>query len=148
MRKQIAAANWKMNLTYQQGAELLKAILSTDFTLTENQVALFAVPFPYLELAIDSVNHKKNCFAAAQNCSDKKAGAYTGEVSAEMLQSWTFRTAWSDIVKEENILERPIRCFPTRYRSASPMDLRRYFVAEKHCPSVNKMPKMILLNNN
>lgn len=87
MRKQIAAANWKMNLTYQQGAELLKTILAADVSLNENQVALFAVPFPYLELANDTVHHKKNYFAAAQNCSDKKAGAYTGEISAEMLKS-------------------------------------------------------------
>ncbi len=87
MRKQIAAANWKMNLTYQQGAELLKVIVSADLSLNENQLALFAVPFPYLELTNDTVHHKKNYFAAAQNCSDKKAGAYTGEISAEMLKS-------------------------------------------------------------
>ncbi|MFI5194814.1 MAG: triose-phosphate isomerase [Chitinophagales bacterium] len=87
MRKQIAAANWKMNLTYQQGAELLKSILSANISLTENQLALFAVPFPYLELTNDTVHHQKNYFAAAQNCSDKKAGAYTGEISAEMLKS-------------------------------------------------------------
>ncbi|MDP4214066.1 MAG: triose-phosphate isomerase [Bacteroidota bacterium] len=87
MRKQIAAANWKMNLTYQQGAELLKTILSADISLNENQIALFAVPFPYLELANDTVHHKKNYYAAAQNCSDKKSGAYTGEISAEMLKS-------------------------------------------------------------
>ncbi|HZK64413.1 MAG TPA: triose-phosphate isomerase [Puia sp.] len=87
MRKQIAAANWKMNLTYQQGAELLKTILSADISLNENQIALFAVPFPYLELTNDTVHHKKNYYAAAQNCSDKKSGAYTGEISAEMLKS-------------------------------------------------------------
>lgn len=87
MRKQIAAANWKMNLTYDQGAELLKAVLSANIDLGESRSVLFAVPFPYLELANDIVHHKKNYFAAAQNCSDKKAGAYTGEISAEMLKS-------------------------------------------------------------
>ncbi len=87
MRKQFAAANWKMNLTYPQGAELLKTIMAADIELKDHQFALFAVPFPYLELASDSVDHKKNFFAAAQNCSDKKSGAYTGEVAAEMLQS-------------------------------------------------------------
>jgi triosephosphate isomerase len=87
MRKQIAAANWKMNLTYQQGAELLKSIVSADITLAEHQSVLFAVPFPYLELANDTVHHKKNYFAAAQNCSDRKSGAFTGETSAEMLKS-------------------------------------------------------------
>jgi triosephosphate isomerase len=87
MRKQIAAANWKMNLTYQQGTALLQAMVSADITLKENQAAVFAVPFPYLEMAIDTVQHKNNFFISAQNCSDKKAGAYTGEVSAEMLKS-------------------------------------------------------------
>jgi len=87
MRKQIAAANWKMNLTSQQGAALLQTILSADITLNENQEAVFAVPFPYLEMAVDTVQHKKNFSIAAQNCSDKKSGAYTGEVSAEMLKS-------------------------------------------------------------
>jgi triosephosphate isomerase (TIM) len=87
MRKQIAAANWKMNLTYQQGAALLQTIVTADITLNENQAAVFAVPFPYLEMAVDTVQHKKNFSIAAQNCSDKKSGAYTGEVSAEMLKS-------------------------------------------------------------
>jgi triosephosphate isomerase (TIM) len=87
MRKQIAAANWKMNLTYQQGVTLLQTIVSADISLKENHAAVFAVPFPYLEMANDTVQHKKNYFVAAQNCSDKKSGAYTGEVSAEMLKS-------------------------------------------------------------
>jgi triosephosphate isomerase (TIM) len=87
MRKQIAAANWKMNLTYQQGVALLQTMVSAEISLKENHFAVFAVPFPYLEMAIDTVQHKKNYFIAAQNCSDKKSGAYTGEVSAEMLKS-------------------------------------------------------------
>src|ERR1700680_1701551 len=87
MRKQIAAANWKMNLTYQQGTALLQTLVSEDISLNDNHSAVFAVPFPYLEMAIDTVEHKKNYFIAAQNCSDKKSGAYTGEVSAEMLKS-------------------------------------------------------------
>ncbi len=87
MRKQIAAANWKMNLTYQQGVALLQTLVTAEIPLKENHHAVFAVPFPYLEMAIDTVQHKKNYFISAQNCSDKKSGAYTGEVSAEMLKS-------------------------------------------------------------
>ena len=87
MRKQIAAANWKMNLTYQQGAALLQTMVTAEISLKENQLAVFAVPFPYLEMAIDTVQHKKNFSISAQNCSDKKSGAFTGEVSAEMLKS-------------------------------------------------------------
>ncbi len=91
MRKQIAAANWKMNLTYQQGVALLQTLVSAEISLKENHAVVLAVPFPYLEMAIDTVQHKKNYFVAAQNCSDKKSGAYTGEVSAEMLKSLDLR---------------------------------------------------------
>lgn len=87
MRKQIAAANWKMNLTYQQGTTLLQTITAADISLSDNHYGLFAVPFPYLEMAHDTLDHKKNFKIAAQNCSNKKSGAYTGEVSAEMLKS-------------------------------------------------------------
>ena len=87
MRKQIAAANWKMNLTWQKGEELLSAIDNSKFELNNNQLAIFAVPFPYLHLAQEQLQDKYGVFVAAQNCSNKKSGAYTGEVSVEMLQS-------------------------------------------------------------
>jgi triosephosphate isomerase len=87
MRKQIAAANWKMNLTLQQGETLINELLQSPFNLTENQEAVFGVPFPYLINIKTKLAAKKNFFIAAQNCSDKKAGAFTGETSAEMLQS-------------------------------------------------------------
>jgi triosephosphate isomerase (TIM) len=87
MRKQIAAANWKMNLTYEQGEALLNEIISTGIQLSSNQQALFAVPFPYLAMAKAAIKGQTNFDIAAQNCSDKQSGAYTGEVSAEMLQS-------------------------------------------------------------
>jgi triosephosphate isomerase len=48
---------------------------------------MFAVPFPYLIMTNSEVAEEQNYFAAAQNCYNKKSGAYTGEVSAEMLQS-------------------------------------------------------------
>lgn len=87
MRKQIAAANWKMNLTLQQGEALLDAIISKPHTLNANQQAVFAVPFPYLAMAQQKLAGKTNVFVAAQNCYSKKNGAFTGETSVEMLQS-------------------------------------------------------------
>lgn len=87
MRKQIAAANWKMNCTYQQGEELLDNILDEKIALADHQQVVFAVPFPYLIMANSEVADEKNYFIAAQNCYNKKSGAYTGEVSAEMLHS-------------------------------------------------------------
>jgi triosephosphate isomerase len=91
MRQQIAAANWKMNLTYQQGEQLLDDIVNENVELTDGQSAVFAVPFPYLMMASQKLSGRKNYFASAQNCSDQKSGAYTGEVSAEMLKSINIR---------------------------------------------------------
>lgn len=87
MRKQIAAANWKMNLTIDKAEALLDAILKEESTLVEDGLVIFAAPFPYLMMAADKINGKDNYAIAAQNCSNKKNGAYTGEVSVEMLQS-------------------------------------------------------------
>jgi triosephosphate isomerase len=87
MRKQIAAANWKMNLTLQQGEELLDAIIAKPHSLKANHEAIFAIPFPYLAMAQQKLSGKEHVYVAAQNCYSKKSGAYTGEVSVEMLQS-------------------------------------------------------------
>ncbi|MHA4847218.1 triose-phosphate isomerase [Flavitalea antarctica] len=87
MRKQIAAANWKMNSTYQNGEKLLADILEPKISLGANKLVIFAVPSPYLIMANTRVANETNYFVAAQNCYHKKSGAYTGEVSVEMLQS-------------------------------------------------------------
>jgi len=87
MRTQIAAANWKMNLTYQQGEKLLDDILAAEIKLKNHQKTIFAVPFPYLTMTRSEVADEINYYAAAQNCYHKKSGAYTGEISAEMLHS-------------------------------------------------------------
>ena len=87
MRKQIAAANWKMNCTYQQAESLLDDILNNQTSLKKYQQVIFAVPYPYLIMANSEVADEENYFVAAQNCYTKQSGAYTGEVSAEMLQS-------------------------------------------------------------
>ncbi len=87
MRKQIAAANWKMNLTYQKAEELLKAFLSIPHNLSEDHIAVFAVPAPYLDMAANKIAAEKHMYIAAQNVYSKKSGAYTGEVSVEMLDS-------------------------------------------------------------
>jgi triosephosphate isomerase (TIM) len=87
MRKQIAAANWKMNGTYQQGEKLLNDILKEEIAPAAHQQVVFAVPFPFLIMANSEVADEPNYFIAAQNCYNKKSGAYTGEVSVDMLNS-------------------------------------------------------------
>lgn len=86
-RKQVAAANWKMNLTFQQADQLVDTVLDAGIELQDDQQVIFAVPFPYLLMTKSAVDEEKNYFAAAQNCYHKKNGAFTGEVSVEMLHS-------------------------------------------------------------
>lgn len=87
MRKQIAAANWKMNLTLEQANKLVDDLLNCNVDLKDDQQVIFAVPFPYLISIKEKINDKSNYFIAAQNCYFQKSGAYTGEVSAEILYS-------------------------------------------------------------
>ena len=87
MRTKIAAANWKMNLNFQQAKELLDQILSSQAVPGPGKKAVFAVPFPYLRMAGKKVKSTENYHISAQNIYHKKSGAYTGEVSADMVKS-------------------------------------------------------------
>lgn len=87
MRKQIAAANWKMNLTFKQANDLLDELMSQNISLDSEHEAVIAVPYPYLLLAQEKLKDAAGFLVAAQNCYTQAAGAYTGEVSANMLAS-------------------------------------------------------------
>ncbi len=87
MRKQIAAANWKMNLSHQEADSLLDQLLATEHHLSSNQAVIFAVPAIYIPLAIQKLAGKQQMFVAAQNCHQKANGAYTGEIAASMYAS-------------------------------------------------------------
>ncbi len=87
MRKEIAAANWKMNITYPQAEALIDDILQQNHNLNSHRLVIFGVPFPYLKMAQDRVHNNDQIHIAAQNMHHEKQGAYTGEVSAEMLHA-------------------------------------------------------------
>ena len=87
MRKQIAAANWKMNLNQQEAKDLLKNILDKLPKLTDNQQVVFSVPAIYLSNAVQQIGGISNVFVAAQNCHQNSNGAFTGEISAPMYSS-------------------------------------------------------------
>lgn len=86
MRKQIAAANWKMNLTLHQAETLTATLLANPMQLNEHRQVIFGVPFPYLISIRDKIGGMPYVCVAAQNCYSKSSGAYTGEVSAGMLK--------------------------------------------------------------
>ena len=76
-----------MNLNFQQAEKLLDDVLGADIALTDDRQVMFAVPYPYLLMTRSEVGEEHHYEVAAQNCYHKKSGAYTGEVSAEMLHS-------------------------------------------------------------
>ena len=86
MRKNIVAGNWKMNKTLQEGVALANDLKELLAGQTPNCEVIIGTPFIHLatvsELVKDSVIK-----VSAENCADKAAGAYTGEVSAAMVAS-------------------------------------------------------------
>ena len=87
MRRKVIAANWKMNGTLEEANSLLDAFAAAPLTVGENKIAVFAVPAPYLMLAKEKLSGNPYLQVAAQNCYSKKSGAYTGELSVEILKS-------------------------------------------------------------
>ena len=82
MRKPIIAGNWKMNKTPDQAAELVSALIP----LVADAEADVVVCPPYVCLdAVKKVIEGTNIHLGAQNVHFEKSGAFTGEVSAEML---------------------------------------------------------------
>ncbi len=86
MRKFIVAGNWKMNTTVPQGVELAKAVAEKSKELPANVELVVAPPFTHLVCVADALKGSKVALSA-QNCADKEKGAYTGEVSVDMLVS-------------------------------------------------------------
>lgn len=77
-----------MNLKKDEAQSLVAEILGMlhDEELRDVSVIL-CPPFPYLSMLVQQTSAEKRISIAAQNCSDKTQGAYTGEVSAAMLRS-------------------------------------------------------------
>ena len=86
MRKKIVAGNWKMNLNYNEVSSLVDEILKLHSS-DNNVEVILSPPFVYLDKVIRACANHYNIFIASQNCSEYNNGAYTGEVSASMLNS-------------------------------------------------------------
>jgi triosephosphate isomerase len=87
MRKKIVAGNWKCNTNLQEGIELAKAVdalVASDGA--DDVVVVLGTPFTHLTKVVESVNTER-IGVSAQNCAAEAKGAFTGEVSAEMVKS-------------------------------------------------------------
>ncbi len=83
-RKYLIAGNWKMNLNSAEGAELASQIVSKFGQQTDVSVCVCPT-FTAME-AVSKVVNESNVQLGAQNMHFESAGAYTGEIGAEMLR--------------------------------------------------------------
>jgi triosephosphate isomerase len=86
MRKKIVAGNWKMNTTLQEGLALAKGL---DAALAGKKVNCdVVICTPYISIAsICAAIDTQKIGVGAENCADHTSGAYTGEISADMVAS-------------------------------------------------------------
>ena len=85
MRKNIVVGNWKMNLKKFDAINLVNDVLSLH--LSSDVEVVFAPSYIYLSKVNEICSHNKSVCTASQDISFKNNGAYTGEVSAEMVRS-------------------------------------------------------------
>ena len=86
MRKKIVAGNWKMNMNLQDGIALAKELNETLKADKPNCGVVICTPFIHLASVAKELN-QDIIGLGAENCADKEKGAFTGEVSAEMVKS-------------------------------------------------------------
>ncbi len=86
MRKKIVAGNWKMNMNLQDGLALAHELNDALVAEKPNCDVVICTPFIHLASIAQFLNQEV-VGLGAENCADKKSGAYTGEVSAEMVKS-------------------------------------------------------------
>lgn len=85
MRTKIVAGNWKMNKNSEETEDLLNDLI--DRLPEDKEVQVIVAPtFINLASAVDHLEFT-NITVAAQNMHQSESGAYTGEISADMLKS-------------------------------------------------------------
>lgn len=86
-RQHIVAGNWKMNKTFQEADELIDNLMTE---LENNEIGdtqvIICPPAIYLEMASDMAE-ESYFMVGAQNVNENESGAYTGEISAAMLEA-------------------------------------------------------------
>ena len=86
MRKNIVVGNWKMNLNREEGIKLVEEVIS--LVSSDNNVeVVFSPSFLYLHKVNKMCANDNLLQTASQNISNNESGAFTGEVSAQMVNS-------------------------------------------------------------
>jgi triosephosphate isomerase len=86
-RQLIVAGNWKMNKNLMEAFTLASGILAKAKKMSDKVQIVLAPPAPYLHTINSMSKDIAHVNIAAQNCHFEPSGAYTGEISAEMLHS-------------------------------------------------------------
>jgi triosephosphate isomerase len=87
MRKKIVAGNWKMNMNLHDGLGFAGSI-DKYFREKPSTRAEVILCTPFIHLAgVAEILKNGNVFPGAQNCASEPSGAFTGEVSANMIRS-------------------------------------------------------------
>ncbi|MDR1551836.1 MAG: triose-phosphate isomerase [Prevotellaceae bacterium] len=83
MRTNIVAGNWKMNTTVKEGVKLVSEIVEKSKKISTVKL-IVAPPFTHIFSISEKIKGTEIALSS-QNCASEAKGAYTGEVSAEML---------------------------------------------------------------
>jgi triosephosphate isomerase (TIM) len=85
MRKQIIAANWKMNMLQAEAARFVEGLLVEIGDMSDVEVVIVP-PFTAIAKVTDALGSAQQLKVGAQNMHWERAGAFTGEISAAMLR--------------------------------------------------------------
>ena len=87
MAQKIVAGNWKMNNNVQEGIALVKELNQKLTSLNIKDVQLIVSPSSISLFAIQQELKNSAIKVSAQNIHAKDSGAYTGEISADMIKA-------------------------------------------------------------
>ncbi|KAL7746443.1 triosephosphate isomerase [Sorochytrium milnesiophthora] len=82
-RKFFVGGNWKMNASRSANAALIDTLNQSSFKTSDVEIVV-APPAPYLDSVRSALT--KSISVSAQNCHHEKSGAYTGEISPDMIK--------------------------------------------------------------
>jgi len=86
MRTTLVAGNWKMNGSQSSVAELIEGVKEGASTLKSVEVAV-CPPYIYIPMTADAVQGS-NVSVGSQNVSIEASGAFTGEISTDMIKDF------------------------------------------------------------
>ena len=87
MRRKIVAGNWKMNKSLSQGLQLVDEIVRLSANQKTDVLKIIAPSYIHLSAVSERLKSLPDFAVAAQDCHHLPLGAYTGDVSAEMVAS-------------------------------------------------------------